>query len=686
MSDIVIALAGNPNSGKTSLFNFITGSRQHVGNYPGVTVEIKEGTVPVEDVSVTFVDLPGTYSISPLSVDEKVARGGILDDRVSAIIVVADTCRLERSLYLFSQIMETGKPVVLALNMFDEFECSGAELDEEQLSSILGVPCVKTVGNRGKGVLELMSVVLKAVRGEVPARGKPVRYTHEMEHAIDDAVEVLRGRTPWDERWTAVNVLTFGRDFIEGGKSPVLDDDVFTSIDGIRERLEALEGRSVGSIATAGRYGFASGALMECLREPVHQLVTTSDKIDAVLTHRWLGLPIFVLILWVMFQATFTIGDIPSELIARFFTLLGDGVSALITHELLRSLLVDGIIAGVGGVLVFLPIILVLFFFISILEDTGYMARAAFIMDRIMHFLGLHGKSFLPMLIGFGCTVPAIMATRIIENRRERLITMFILPFMSCGARLPVYVLLAGAFFGNRYAGSVIFSLYIVGILLSFIIAKLASFINPSPSAFVMELPPYRIPTVRSVLLHIWERTYLYVRKAGTVILAASVVLWVLVTFPRSGERDGAGVGETSPDSHAAIAESYAGTFGRAIEPALKPLGFDWRIGVSLVTGFAAKEVIVSTLATIYAVDATESPSGDAGLRRALRDDPMMSPIKAYGLMLFILIYVPCVAVLGVLRREAGGWLWVALMIVYTIGLAWLVSFSFISVATLLTS
>ena len=336
--------------------------------------------------------------------------------------------------------------------------------------------------------------------------------------------------------------------------------------------------------------------------------------------------------------------------------------------------------------LVFLPIIVILFFFISLLEDTGYMARSAFIMDRIMHFLGLHGKSFLPMLIGFGCTVPAIMATRIIENRRERLITIFILPFMSCGAKLPVYVLLSGAFFGSRHAATVIFSIYLAGIVLSFVIAKIASFIKPASSAFVMELPPYRIPTARSVLLHIWERAYLYMRKAGTVIMAASIILWILVTFPRGPAVENGTQGGPQAALTTGIGESYAGRLGRFIEPALRPLGFDWRIGVSLVTGFAAKEVIVSTLGTIYSVEGGNTVTGKGSLSLALRNDPMLNPVKAYGLMLFILIYIPCIAVLGVLKREAGGWLWVVLMIVYTTSLAWLVSFAFISTATFILS
>jgi ferrous iron transport protein B len=675
---IVVALAGNPNSGKTSLYNFITGSRQHVGNYPGVTVERKEGTVPVDDVDITYVDLPGTYSLSPYSIEEHVARHEILSPRISGIIIVVDTTRLERNLYLVSQIIETGKPVMLALNMYDEFEDSGSRLDVDQLSNILGIPCVRTVGNRGKGVMELMAVSLKAVRDEIPAFGKPPHYSHEMEHAIDKATEFIKDKSPHNERWTAVNLLVYGKKYADEND---FGEELYENISRIRQRLEELEGRSIQSIVTSGRYGFASGAVAECMKEKVHIPRTTSDKIDAVLTHKWFGLPIFLVILWMMFQTTFTLGEMPMEFISLFFRWLGKTASAIIPGGFISSLVVDGIIAGVGGVLVFIPIILILFFFISLLEDTGYMARAAFIMDRIMHFLGLHGKSFLPMLVGFGCTVPAIMATRMLESRRERLITMFILPFMSCGARLPVYVLLAGAFFGSQYSGSIIFSLYLAGVLLSFIVAKLLSFTPGTPAPFVMELPPYRIPTPRSVLLHIWERAYLYVRKAGTIILAASIIMWFLVSFP--GQKESVNPSQYSgrTDGAVQLEYTYAGRLGKVIEPVLKPLGFDWRIGVALLTGFAAKEVIVSSLGTIYSVGGKNEKTDNDGLKRAIRSDPNLNPVKAYGLMLFILIYVPCIAVLSILKREAGGWKWVGIMVVYTTSLAWLVSFSFIKIA-----
>ena len=678
--DVTIALAGNPNCGKTSLFNFITGSRQHVGNYSGVTVERKEGTIPVDDATVTFIDLPGTYNLSPYTIEEYVARSEILSPDISCIITVIDTTLLERGLYFLSQVVETGKPVVAALNMYDEFENSGSELDIDQISRILGVPCVATVGSRGKGVTELIATALKAARGEIEAVGKPPRYSHEMEHAIDEVSSIIAEKTPYNTRWTAINLLLHGKSFVDKDKHDILALNIYEEVEEIRSRLENIEGLDIKGIVTSGRYGFAAGALAECLKPAERQVLTATEKIDTVLTHRFFGLPIFFLVLWTMFQSTFTLGAIPMDMIASIFDWLGASVAQILPAGFISSLLVDGIIAGVGGVLVFLPNIVILFFFISLLEDTGYMARAAFIMDRVMHFLGLHGKSFLPMLIGFGCSVPAVMATRILESRRERLITIFILPFMSCGAKMPVYILLAGAIFGQKYAGTVIFSIYIAGMLLSFLFAKILSFSSASVSPFVMELPPYRIPTPRSVLLHLWERAYMYVRKAGTVILAASIILWFMMSYPKISEEPTEN--GQSPVAQHGIEHTFAGRFGKLIEPALKPLGFDWRTGVALTSGIAAKEVIVSTMSNIYAIDESRDGANvSKSLVQALKDDPSMNPIQAYALMLFILIYVPCLAVLSVLKREAGGWGWVAAMVIYTLSVAWIVSFVFIKIA-----
>lgn len=680
-SSVVIALAGNPNCGKTSLFNFITGSRQRVGNYPGVTVEKKEGTVQVDGTDVTFVDLPGTYSLHPFSPDEMVARSEILSKRISAIIVVIDTTRPERSLYFASQIIETGKPVVLALNMFDELEKSGNLIDYHHLSEILGVPCVPTVGNRGRGVDKLVSTALKAVNHTVPAVGNPPVYRHELEHAIDAVREIIADNTPFDERWTAVNLLLYGPSAFPEDNGLTLKDELYSNIEEVRERLEKLEKASVRDIVTAGRYGYAHGALADCIKvRPVKEL-SISDRLDTVLTHKFLGLPIFLFVLWVMFQTTFKAGEIPTQWIGSLFAWISGAVAAILPDGQVESLIVDGIIAGVGGVLVFLPNILLLFLFITIFEDTGYMARAAFIMDKVMHWFGLHGKSCVPMLIGFGCTVPAIMATRIIENRRDRLLTMFILPFMSCGARLPVYILLAGAFFSPGMAGNVIFSLYLFGIILSMVIARVVTMVSKTTIPFVLELPPYRIPTLRSVLLHMWERTAMYIRKAGTIILGLSIVVWFAMSYPRTNT-------DTAQESHPVsrqevIKHTYAGKFGSLIEPALKPLGLDWRMGIALTAGFAAKEVIVSSMATIYSIDDGSDDNQHTTLVQALRNDPSLNKINVYGLLLFILVYVPCMAVLSVLRREAGGIGWVALMIVYTITLAWLISFAFIQIASL---
>lgn len=678
--EIVIALAGNPNSGKTSLFNFITGARQHVGNYPGVTVEKKEGIVHLKDVEVTFTDLPGAYSLSPHSVDEEVARDELISDRVTAVIIVADTTKLERTLSLVAQIIEIGKPCVLALNMFDEFERSGGSLETDQLSRILGVPCVRTVGNRGRGVTELMSVALKAVRGEVPAIGNPPVYSHEMEHAIDRVLGLAHGKTPYHERWTAITLLLDGPTAFPHG-SLRLDEHEAAAINDICRKLETVEGAGIRAIVTAGRFGYAAGVVAECLKTGVQAPRSPSERIDSIVVNRLFGFPIFLAVLWVMFQLTFRLGDIPMHWISSLFRGIGSFVLLTFPPGILRSLAVDGVIAGVGGVLVFLPNIVLVFFFISILEDTGYMARAAFIMDRVMHCFGLHGKSFIPMIVGFGCTVPAVMATRILEHRRDRLITMFILPFMSCGARLPVYILFAGAFFRPETAGTVIFSLYVAGVILSLLVARILTVFHGSTSPFVMELPPYRIPTTRSVLLHIWERAYLYLRKAGTTILVFSILVWLLMSFPRESVHvpSDAVMGGARPD----IEHTYAGQFGKLIEPVLIPLGFDWRIGVALAAGFAAKEVIISTLGTLYALAPVHMNKGAATLRESLRSDPMFNPLKGYGLMLFILVYVPCAATISVVRREAGGWRWAALLAVYTTTLAWLVSFLFMSAAKL---
>ncbi len=681
-NDIVIALAGNPNCGKTSLFNFITGSRQRVGNYPGVTVEKKEGTVRIDDVAVTFIDLPGTYSLSPYSPEEYIAMREILSEKISGIIVVVDTTRLIRNLYLVSQILETGKSAVIALNMFDEFEASGSSLNIEHLSELLGVPCVKTVGNRGKGVTELMATSLKAVRGEIASIGKFPHYGHEMEHSIETVTEIIHGKIPFNERWIAVNLLHFGSTFPDKTFYSFIGEDDYQKITDIRDKLESLEGQDINSIITSGRYGFAKGAAVECLEEKKQTALTLSEKVDIIVTNRWIGIPIFLIVLWIMFHATFTLGEFPMKLIGLFFDFLSGLATSVLSYGVFQSLIVDGIIGGVGGVLVFIPNIMLLFFFISILEDTGYMARAAFIMDRVMHSVGLHGKSFISMLIGFGCTVPAIMATRTLENKRDRYITMFIIPFMSCGARLPVYILLTGAFFNPRHAGTVIFSIYIFGLFLALAIAKILSIMKVSSSSFVMELPPYRIPTLRSVLLHIWERAWMYLRKAGTVILAFSIIMWVLMTFPRFPGNNYTEYENTSSRANAELSYSFAGRFGRLIEPALKPLGFDWRIGVALTAGFSAKEVVVSTLATIYSISYDKADKKEElSLKDALSKDPMLNPVKAYALMLFILIYSPCVAVLGVLKREAGGWKWVFLMVIYTVSLAWIVSFTFIKIA-----
>ncbi len=424
-----------------------------------------------------------------------------------------------------------------------------------------------------------MAIALKAARGEIKAVGNPPVYRHEMEHAIERVTALIHGRMPYNERWAAVTLLLYGPGAIPGSPSDALDGEGRRRLDDIRRKLEEIEGATVRNIVTTGRYGYASGAVTECLLTAERPRRTMTERIDAIVAHRVFGFPVFLAILWLMFQATFRLGNIPMEWIGMFFDGLGGFATAVLPPGIPRSLIVDGIIAGVGGVLVFMPNIMLLFLFIAILEDTGYMARAAFIMDRVMHCFGLHGKAFIPMIVGFGCTVPAIMATRILENRRDRMVTMFILPFMSCGARLPVYILLAGAFFSPETAGNVIFSLYIAGAVLSLVVARILTAFQGTCTPFVMELPPYRIPTARSVLLHIWERSAMYLRKAGTTILMFSVIVWILVTFPRADHAP-PHAGDLPRDHD--IERTYAGRFGTFIEPVIKPLGFDWRVGVAL--------------------------------------------------------------------------------------------------------
>ncbi len=693
--EITIALAGNPNSGKTTIFNNMTGARQHVGNYSGVTVERKEGSLKHKDYDIKVIDLPGTYSLTAYSPDEVVARNVIIEEKPDVVVNVVDASNLERNLYLTTQLKELGVPVVVAMNMTDMAEARGMTFDYQLLSQLLGVEIVRTVGTKNMGTRELLDAVIKAASGRSEIPEKQVRYSNELEEEISNVQGLIAGKSTaaieaapcvdsllsetsdYLNRWLALKLIENDKDVLKKIESLRGSEKILEQVEKSQDHLRKIVGEDPELLVVDGRYAFIRGACQEALTYTQEDRISITEKIDKILLNRVLGLPIFLGIMWLLFQLTFTIGSPPMEWIDSGFTVLGEWISNHMTEGLVQSLIVDGIIGGVGGVVIFLPNIILLFMGIAFLEDTGYMSRAAFVMDKIMHRVGLHGKSFIPMLIGFGCTIPAILATRTLENNRDRLVTMLVSPLMSCGARLPVYTLLIAAFFHESVAGNVLFSIYLIGIILALMMAKvLKKWVLPGESEpFVMELPAYRLPTLKSVLIHMWERSWLYLKKAGTIILAASIVLWMLFTFPMV---DAQGNKIASPSLQ--MEQSYAGQVGHAIEPIIAPLGFDWRTGVALVAGFAAKEVVVSTMGTLYSIEDSEALADEEegsvkSFADQAREQSGYTPLSAYVLMLFILIYVPCMATVGVLKRETNGWKWPAFMVGYTLVLAWVVCF-----------
>lgn len=671
---LVVALAGNPNSGKTTLFNALTGSRQHVGNYPGVTVEKKEGHRDFGSYHIRFVDLPGTYSLTAYSLEELVARDFILVDKPDVVVDVVDASNLERNLYLASMFLELGVPLVLAVNMMDVAEARGQVIDLALLAELLGVRAVPVIASRGQGVEELLQAVVEAASEGNP-RAVQVQYGGEIEShlaQLTEAVEAEGALVHLPSRWVAIKLLENDEQVRRQVQQCDSGGRLLEAARAARNHLQSITGDDPEVIMAERRYGFVNGACREVITLTQQSRVDWSDKADSFLTNRVLGLPIFFLFMWLMFEGVFRLGAPPMAWLESFFAWLQAAARESLPSGELQSLIADGVIGGVGGVLVFVPNIMLLFLAISLLEDSGYMARAAFVVDRVMHQVGLHGKSFIAMLLGFGCSVPAIMATRSLESRRDRIITILIVPLMSCGARLPVYILLVGAFFPAEAAGKVIFSVYVLGVLLALTMAKVfRRFLLPGlPEPFVMELPPYRMPTLKGTLIHMVERGWLYVQKAGTTILAMSVLMWFLLTYPKLPP-DPAVTGAEA--ARRAIEHSYAGRVGAAIEPMLRPLGFDDRIAVALFSGLAAKEIVVSTLGTVFSLEGAEDDTHQ--LRQALANDPQLSPLKAYALMLFVLIYVPCVATIAVIYRETCSWRWALFAVGYTTALAWIVAF-----------
>ena len=696
---INVALVGNPNCGKTSLFNIASGLHEHVGNYSGVTVDAKEGFFDFQGYHFRIIDLPGTYSLSTYTPEEIYVRKHIIEETPDIIVNVVDASNLERNLYLTTQLIDMNVKMVIALNMYDELEHNGNRLDHEKLGELIGIPMVPTVGRTGQGLDKLFHVIIesyegsdyvtkdikKQVRNEVMDDMKEWHKgiesdSHQEDHhlffrhihvnhgpVLEKSIEAIKKeitrneviRHKYSTRFLSIKLLENDKDIERIVSSLPNGNDILT----VRNRevaniMKAMNEDSEQAITDA-KYGFITGALKETFRENNLEREQTTRVIDSIVTHRIWGYPIFFLFLYIMFEGTFVMGEYPMMGIEWLVEQFGHFVSAYMPDGPLKDLVIDGIIGGVGGVIVFLPNILILYFFISLLEDSGYMARAAFIMDKIMHRMGLHGKSFIPLIMGFGCNVPAIMASRMIEDRKCRLITMLVNPLMSCSARLPIYLVLVGAFFPT-FGSLILLGIYATGILLAVLMARLFSrfLVKGDDTPFVMELPPYRIPTTKAIFRHTWEKGAQYLKKMGGVIMIASIIIWFLGYFPRG--------------SYETVAEqqehSYIGQIGKAIEPVIEPLGFDWKLGVGLLSGVGAKELVVSTLGVLYT---NEEDIESVNLSERIP----ITPIVALGYMLFVLIYFPCVATLVAIKQESGSWKWAVFAAFYTTALAWIIAF-----------
>lgn len=712
---INVALVGNPNCGKTSLFNIASGAHEHVGNYSGVTVDAKEGFFDFQGYHFRIVDLPGTYSLSAYTPEELYVRKHIIEETPDVIINVADSSNLERNFYLTTQLIDMNVRMVIALNMYDELESSGNKLDYIKLSQLIGVPMIPTVCRRGEGIDQLFHVIIGIYEGgdflsqkgeirseiledlrdwhktyvpdhefgshkeEEDARPRGyMRHIHinhgpELERSIEEVKKAISQnediRHKYSTRFLSIKLLENDKE-IENFISTLPNGKEIIAIHNKETlRIRKVMNEDSEQAITDAKYGFITGALKETFTDNHLEKEQTTRVIDSIVTHRIWGYPIFFLFLYIMFEGTFVLGDYPMQGIEWLVDQLGNLIRNNMAEGPLKDLLIDGIIGGVGGVIVFLPNILILYFFISILEDSGYMARAAFIMDKIMHRMGLHGKSFIPLIMGFGCNVPAIMATRTIEDRKSRLITMLVNPLMSCSARLPIYLVMIGAFFPNC-ASFMLLCIYTAGILLAVIMARIFSkfLVKGEDSPFVMELPPYRMPTSKSIMRHTWEKGAQYLKKMGGIIMIASIIIWFLGYYPQH-------------DAYESVAEqqknSYIGQIGKAIEPVIKPLGFDWKLGIGLISGVGAKELVVSTLGVLY------TNEGDVENVNLSNRIPI-TPLVALAYMLFVLIYFPCIATFAAIKQESGSWKWAIFTAGYTTGLAWLIAFTVFQIGSLI--
>lgn len=692
---INVALVGNPNCGKTSLFNFASGAHERVGNYSGVTVDAKEGHACFEGYDFNIVDLPGTYSLSAYSPEELYVRKQIIEKTPDIIINVIDTSNLERNFYLTTQLIDMHLRIVCALNMFDESEERGDRIHVDKLSELFGIPMVPTVFKTGRGVKELFHQVIETYEGKEGAKPQfrhiHINHGHEIEQGIADIQAFLKQdediRRHYSTRYLGIKLMEHDRDVEKMVSSRPHADEIFAARDKADKRVREETDTDSETAVMDAKYGFIHGALKEASYETGHKKDTyqLTHRLDSIITNKLLGFPIFIVLMWLMFEATFSLGQYPKDWIETGVAWLGQTISTYFPDGPIKDMLVDGVIGGVGAVIVFLPQILILYFFISYMEDSGYMSRAAFIMDKLMHKMGLHGKSFIPLIVGFGCNVPAVMATRTIESRKSRLITMLILPMMSCSARLPVYIMIVGTFFSARYQSTMMMSLYLIGILMAVFLGWLFSkfAIKGEDTPFVMELPPYRLPTWKAITRHTWEKGKLYLKKMGGIILVASIIVWALGYFPHNQHLSKAEQQE----------QSYIGRIGKAMEPAFMAQGFSWKLDVGIVAGVGAKEIVASTIGVLYSPEegvgedgaASNEPEKYSQLRKQMTADGI-TPLTAYSFLLFVLLYFPCVAVIAAIKGETGSWKWALFSAGYTTLLAWIVSAAFYQIGRLFVS
>ncbi len=655
MQNLRVALAGNPNSGKTTIFNALTGAHQQTGNWPGVTVEKKEGNFTYKGKKLNVVDLPGTYGLAAHSIDEKIARDFILKESPDVVVVIVDATNIERNMYLVVQILEMGRRVIIDMNMMDMAEEKGIQINGQELEEVLNSKVIFTVGTKGKGIQELKDAILEESTKETPEPLK-ISYGRDIETHIEKIKEDLKEISIYNlpPRWLALKLIEDDEE-IQDLIQNKISENTKKSIEETKGYISrVLNYKDIETLFAEKIYGFIHGLAKECIkrRPKIKERIDTTDIIDRIVTNKFWGIPIFLLMMWATFQIVFTLGNPIADWIDTFFGWLGNITASGLTHigasAWIISLLRDGIISGVGSVIVFLPNILLLFLAIALLEDSGYMARAAFVMDRIMHKMGLHGKSFIPMIIGFGCNVPAIMATRTLESRKDRILTILVNPLMSCSARLPIYILFAGVFF-KGHQGLVVFSLYLMGIVLAVLVARLFKwiFFKEEVAPLIMELPPYRMPSLKGVWIHTWNRGSLFLKKAGTIIFLGVVLIWLLASLPKGVE-----YGSKA---------SYIGRFGSAIAPIFKPAGFSsYQASVALIFGIVAKEIVVGTLGTLY--------GGESALPTALQHS--FTPLSAYAFMVMSLLYIPCIASIAVIKRETN-WKWTSLAVGYSLALGW---------------